>query len=82
MSLEELATHYKTLYKFIQHERLMRNSVFAEGNPKRSAKLADADRAMQAATAIKDALKELLAVQQAAMPTQQALIEVPSIRSY
>lgn len=82
MSLDELATHYKTLYKFIQHERLMRNSVFAEGNPKRAAKLADADAAMQAATAIKDALKALLAEDAAAVPMQQALIEVPTTRNY
>ena len=48
MSLEELATHYKTLYKFIQSERLMRCQVFPEGHPKRVKKLADADAAMQA----------------------------------
>lgn len=79
MTLEELREEYKVLYAFIKQERLMRSKVFPEGHPDRVKKLAAADRAMVAATKIKDAFKALLSEGQ---PQQQALLEVSVTPKY
>ena len=42
----ELLKRYRTIYRFIAGERLMRLQVFKEGHPKRAHKLAECDAAM------------------------------------
>lgn len=79
MTLEELKGEYRKLYTFIQQERMMRLKVFPPGHPKHVEKLAAADEAMAAATAIKDAFKAMLIEGQ---PQQQALLDVTVVKKY
>lgn len=75
MTLPELQTIYKRLYKTLQQERFMRLKVFPPTHPKHEEKLAQIDQALADVEAIKDELKHHLSQGQ---PQQAALIDVPA----
>lgn len=74
MTLTELQKHYTTIYKMIAKERRMRESVLAN-SPLLKEKLAECDDALAAATAIKDALKQVVAP-----AVQETLFDVPETK--
>lgn len=60
MTLTELQTHYAKVWKMITKERRMRQSVLAN-SPLLKEKLNECDAALAAATAMKDALRQIIA---------------------
>ena len=75
MTIQELQTIYKRLYRTLQKERFMRLKVFPPGHEKHTEKLSQIDQALADATAIKDALKHYL------QPIEQpTLLDVPPTR--
>lgn len=74
MTLTELQKHYATIYKMINKERRKRESVLAN-SPLLKEKLAECDAALAAATAIKDALKQVVAP-----AVQETLFDVPETK--
>lgn len=78
MTLTELRTTYKRLYRTLQKERFMRMKVFPPGHAKHGEKLGEIDQALADVTAIKDAIKVLLDETE---PTQAPLIDVPNAPS-
>lgn len=72
MTIQELQTIWKRLYKTLQKERMMRLHVFPPGHAKHTEKLAEIDQALADANAMKDALKRYLA-----QPEQAALLDLP-----
>lgn len=74
MTLTELQIHYARLYKMITKERRMRQSVLAN-SPLLKEKLDECDVALAAATAMKDALKQVIAP-----AVQETLIDVPETK--
>lgn len=71
MTLTELQKHYATIWKMITKERRMRQSVLAN-SPLLKEKLDECDAALAAATAMKDALKQIIAP-----GAQETLFDVP-----
>ena len=74
MTLNELQSHYKLLYRALQRERMMRLRVLRE--PERTKRVAEMDECLAAVTAMKDALKATLALAQA------PLLDIPERRAY
>lgn len=74
MTLTELQLHYAKVYKMITKERRMRQSVLAN-SPLLKEKLDECDAALAAATAMKDALKQVIAP-----AVQEVLIDVPETK--
>lgn len=71
MTVTELQAHYKTLYRALQRERMMRLRVLRE--PERTRRVKEMDECLASLVAIKDALKATLPP-----ATEQAtLIDVP-----
>ena len=58
MTEQELRNHYKTAYRVLAGERMMRLQVFPEGHPKRAQKLGEIDSAMAAISAMKNFAKQ------------------------
>ena len=75
MTLPELQTIYKRLYRTLQQERFMRLKVFPPTHPRHEEKLAQIDQALADVETLKDELKRLLGQSQ---PQQAALIDVPA----
>lgn len=74
MTLTELQAHYTKTYKMITKERRMRQSVLAH-SPLLKEKLDECDQALASLTAIKDALKQVIAP-----AVQEALFDVPETK--
>lgn len=75
MTLSELQTIYRRLYRTLQQERFMRLKVFPPTHPKHEEKLAQIDQSIADVETIKDELKRRLTQSQ---PQQAALIDVPA----
>lgn len=73
MTIQELQTIWKRLYKTLQKERMMRLHVFPEGHKQHKEKLSEINQALADAELLKDTLKHYLA-----QPEQGALFDLPS----
>lgn len=71
MTITELQKHYKTIYRAVQRERMMRMRVLRE--PERSRRVQEMDECLASLVAMKDALKATLPP----APEQAPLIDVP-----
>lgn len=72
MTIQELQTIWKRLYKTLQKERMMRLHVFPPGHAKHTEKLTEIDQALADANMLKDELKRRLA-----QPEQAKLLDLP-----
>lgn len=72
MTIQELQTLWKRLYRTLQKERMMRLKVFPPGHEKHAEKLAEIDQALADANTMKEALKHYLA-----QPEQAKLLDLP-----
>ena len=73
MTIQELQTLWKRLYKTLQKERMMRIKVFPPTHEKHEEKLAEINQALADVNAMKDTLKHYLN-----QPEQSALFDLPS----
>ena len=73
MTIQELQTIWKRLYKTLQKERMMRIRVFPPTHEKHEEKLAEINQALADVELLKDALKHYLA-----QPEQGALFDLPT----
>lgn len=78
MTKAELETKYKAAYRILYRERKMREYVFAEGDPRREAKLAEIDTLMKVLEEFKDEIKQGLEPDY----EQPALLDVPKRATY
>lgn len=62
--MAKLREQWNILYRFMEHERRMREKTFSRDKRTRDRKLAEWERAMKAADYIRDAAKVELIVQQ------------------
>lgn len=72
MTIPELQSLWKRLYRTLQKERMMRLKVFPQGHEKHTEKLTEIDQALADANAMKNELKRHLA-----QPEQAALLDLP-----
>lgn len=72
MTIQELQTIWKRLYKTLQKERMMRIRVFPPTHEKHAEKLTEIDQALADANMLKDELKRHLA-----QPEQAKLLDLP-----
>lgn len=73
MTIQELQSIWKRLYKTLQKERMMRLHVFPPTHEKHAEKLAEIDQALADVNAMKEALKHYLN-----QPEQSALFDLPA----